>query len=174
MGGLLSAKASFRFDELYRLLLRKEPEAFLAPFKTGEGVVEYKLMSEEAVFRYIQLCRSLGILEDGENLSLTAVGKKMFRQDGARFNTELFELVKRAWAAYSVTIGDLEDIIGERLRTSSIPSAEGIWLDMFLRNKLRMNKYVFRILLDLTGEIGALHSSADRTFFMAGAHELSD
>jgi hypothetical protein len=167
LGTLMSTKEFGDIDQLYAFLKKVQPEQFLTPLKTDRRAVEYALVGKDALSRYLTTCERLGIIKDGEPLSLTPMGKRMFRNDGAQYNVCLYQLLVDLWSRYSVAVGDLEDIIGERLRRSSIPSGEALWFDMFLAKKLSMSKGLFTELLDLTGYVGALSLSRERTFFLA-------
>jgi hypothetical protein len=167
LGGYLSTKEFTGVDELYALLKRTKPTQFLTPVKTAKETLEYELVSKASFEKYIHICRRLGILSEVGTLTLTPIGKRMFRRDGAQFNVCLYELLTEAWKRFSVSIADLEDVIAERLRRSSIPSGEALWFDMFLSKKLMMPKWLFNELLDLTGYTGALNLSRERTFFLA-------
>lgn len=167
LGSLMSTREFAQPDELYGLLKKIQPEQFLTPLKTNRRAVEYTLVGKDAFLRYIATCRRLGILRDEDAFVLTPIGKRMFRRDGMQFNSCLYELLSAAWSRHSISITDLEDVIGERLKRSSIPSGDALWLDMFLAKKLMMPKKLFTELLDLTGDVGALNLSRERTFFLA-------
>jgi hypothetical protein len=168
LGTYLSARAFGDVDQMYSFLKKTNPKEFLTPVKIDRRFVEYTLIGKETFLRYINACRRLGILKD-DSLDLTPIGKRMFRKGGAQFNETLYNLLKEAWSRYSVTIADLEDVVAERLRRSSIPSGEALWFDMFFAKKLMMPKTLFTELLDLTGYVGALNIARAPTFFLAAS-----
>jgi hypothetical protein len=158
--------------QLHAFLAHRGPQEFLQPVKRPDGAVGYQFVTLESFEGYIYFSRELGMLADGDPVGLTAAGKKMIRNTGARYNIELLELLKAVWARAGLKIEDLEDAIGQRLRGNSIPSIDGIYADLILAKKLFIPKKKFRMLLDLTADVGALEYSSDKTFFLASSPEV--
>lgn len=167
VGQLLLAKEYPSLASLYAFVGQLKPPEFLQPVKVGKNKVEYQCSSKDSFSSYVGLCKWFGIVEDSLPLRLTAAGKTMVRQQGAKFNEGLHAAILEKWSQYGVGISDLEDAIGIRIRNSGIPSSERIFTDISLSKKMRMSKKIFNLLLDLTGYVGAVNYSAERTFFLA-------
>lgn len=80
-------------------------------------------------------------------------------------------LSKYDWM-YGVELSDIVDVIAERLRRSSIPTGNAIWFDMYRSKRLFMPKRLFQEMLDLTGYVGAINLTRERTFFLAALGEI--
>lgn len=171
LGTFLSIKEFAGVDDLYRLILKARPRQFLTPIKEPDGSLNYQVIGKATFGRYVLICRRLGIVEEDQRLLLSPIGKRMYRKDGAQFNATLYGLLVDAWSQFSITIDDIVDVIAERLRRSSIPTSDAIWFDMYLAKKLFMPKWLFQEMLDLTGFVGAVNLSRERTFFLAAQSE---
>ncbi len=174
LGTYLSIKPFDSVEALYKLIQQKQPREFLTPVKSAsdDRSLEYQVVGKDTFARYIQICRRLGIVIDDETVALSPVGKRMFRREGAQFNSSLYELLIKAWKVYGVELTDIVDVIAERLRRSSIPTGNAIWFDMYLSKRLFMPKWLFQEMLDLTGYVGAINLTRERTFFLAAQGEI--
>jgi hypothetical protein len=165
-------KTTFPTDRsFYRFVTKRKPQEFLTPIKVQAGVVKYSVVGLDTFKRYLDLSRLLGVVEKDMPLRLTPKGKWMMRRDGKFYNIGLLDAVKRMWMSYGLQIADIEDTIGTRIKNNGVPSIEGIYMDMFLGKKVSIRKELFKVLLDLTGYVGALKYSADRTFFLVSSEE---
>jgi hypothetical protein len=136
LGTYLSTKPFDSVAALYKLIEQKQPREFLTPVKSTSDnhSLEYQVVGKATFAKYIQVCRRLGIVIDGETVALSPIGKRMFRRDGAQFNRLLFDLLVNAWKVYGVELSDIVDVIAERLRRSSIPTGNAIWFDMYCQS----------------------------------------
>jgi hypothetical protein len=154
-------------DSLYNYAARRHFEEFLQPCKTGPNTVEYVFVGRGTFGSYVSLCRLLGIVEAELPLRLTPEGKRMLRNNGAHFNSGLHSRLDRVWKGYGFSFPDLEDVISIRTHNSNIPSGDGIYRDFVLRRRVPFPKAQFKVLLDLSGFVGAFKYSAEKTFFPA-------
>jgi hypothetical protein len=160
------AQAAFKSEDLfYKYMSHKGQREFLTPFQIKPGIVEYRFMGFSSFRRYIELGRDLGLIELG-GLELTASGKLMIRNEGRKYNRMLLEAVTQLWKRHGIELSDIEDAIGARMKGNGIPSVEGIFFDMYLNKKITMSKSFFKILLDLTGNIGIIKYTRDPTYFL--------
>jgi hypothetical protein len=154
-------------DALYTFLKVRNFEEFLQPYKTAPRQVEYRFVSEAAFHNYLYLAQLLGIIDRNEPVRLTARGKTMMRNEGRRFNEGLHGALRELWLEHGLTFLDLEDAISLRMHNRSIPTVDAIFYDMRLGTRIRMSRTLFKILLDLTGFVGALKYAQEKTFFPA-------
>jgi hypothetical protein len=154
-------------DALYAFLKARNCEEFLQPYKTAPQKVEYRFVSEEGFRNYLYLGQLLGMIEADERVRLTARGKTMMRNDGRRFNEGLHGALRELWLEHGLTFLDLEDAISLRMHNRSIPTVDAIFYDIRLGTRIQMARSFFKILLDLTGFVGALKYAQEKTFFPA-------
>jgi hypothetical protein len=150
---------------LYSRLKQREQVEFMQPKKVRSGVVEYEFVSENAFNRYLKLGVLLGILKREDLLSLTQAGRRMVDRGGKQYNSVLHNLLIEAWIKHGFELSELEDAVYRRIRRGSAPSLRGIHRDVSLRRPLGMSRDLFTILFDLTGYVGALNYSDEKTFF---------
>jgi hypothetical protein len=77
----------------------------------------------------------------------------------------LHKLLIAAWLSYGFEISEFEDAVYRRIKRGSAPSLRGIHRDLSLKRPLGMSRDLFTVLLDLTGYVGALNYSDEKTFF---------
>ena len=165
-------KVTFRSVEaLYQHFERRRTPEFLQPIVLPDGKHDYKYLSFVAFADYLILARSLGVLSSEDPISLTASGKQMSRNDGARYNVVLLQLLTKTWADHGIKLEDIEDSIGQRLRGNAVPDSDAIYADLILAKRLTLSKHRFKVLLDLTAYVGALEASADKAFFLASSQD---
>lgn len=152
---------------VYEKLKKQQLSEFLQPFKTSSNVVKYKFVSPDAFHRYIRVAKLLGILENSTDnlLRLTAPGREMMTHKGRLYNRGLFDLVDACWQRYKLKLSDFEDAIYLRIKRGDAPSLRVIHRDLALSGRVLIPKDLFQILFDLTGYVGALNYSAEKTFF---------
>lgn len=169
---LMALRTGFRSAEaLYEHFDRRRVPEFLQPTLLADGKHDYRCVRFSAFVDYIRLAREIGILEPEDPIALTALGKRMVRNDGAQYNVVLVELLQKVWATYGIKLEDLEDSIGQRLRGNAIPSADAIFADLILSKRFTLSKYRFKVFLDLTAYVGAVDVSADKAFFLASSKD---
>lgn len=151
----------------YAFVVRRRPKEFLTPFKVGPETTEYHIMGEAAFNRYLGLCRLLGIVEEMSPPRLSALGKKMIRPDGRKFNSLLYETLTQNWKTlFGIEIQDIEDIVGKRMSSYGIATVDGVYREMYLTKKIIMPRPLFKALLDLTAYVGVLRYSREPTYFL--------
>ena len=155
---------------LYASLKRRRPPELLQPKKIPNGT-KYEFVGESAFHNYIRLAVLLGIVQGGDLLSLTPVGRDMMQHAGASYNITLHNMIMKQWRRLGLKLQDFEDAIYQRMQTGSPPSLLGIHRDLVLSRKAYVSKQLFSILFDLTGYVGALNYSADKTFFPPNLEE---
>ena len=84
---------------------------------------------------------------------------------GRNYNRGLFYLVQECWSSHGLTMSMFEDAIYSRIKRGDAPSLRVIHRDLALSGRVGMSKDLFRVLFDLTGYVGALNYSAEKTFF---------
>jgi len=153
---------------IHRYLQKRAIREFLTPVKDERGI-SYHTVSEDAIIRYLYVCRILGLIGGDDTLTLTRIGKTLVRQDGARFNSVLHDRVFTVWESYGISQRLLEDTIISRLEGSAIPLLDGVYADLYMSHGLRMPRFLFRVLLDLTAHCGALSCVRDPTYFLSSS-----
>jgi hypothetical protein len=174
---LLHAITSTRFasdSALYKSIQAHPPREFLTPVKVGRDRIEYRPIGEDAFDTYLYLARLLGLLRPSAPPRATPLGTSMIRKAGAAFNSSLFSALMAMWRSRGIDLPDLHKAIGQRLAGNGIPDVDSIFLDLYVTRSLRMSKELFKILLDLTGYVGALRYSTHHTFFLPAAQEPPD
>lgn len=154
-------------NHFYNFLSRRLPKEFLTPIKNENGDVSYELINQSTFNKYLVICEYLKIIRMNDEIRLTVNGKKMFRNDGKIFNVVLFDIIMQLWNELNISLDDLENAITSILKNGDIPSANTIWLDMYFKKKISINKYYFNLLLDLTSYVGALSYSKEKLFFVS-------
>ncbi len=150
----------------YSFISKRRPKEFLTPIKNENGDVSYELVNENTFYKYLAICDYLKIIKMSGGVKLTSTGKKMFRNDGKNFNVTLFEIIKQLWSGINISVDDLENAIINIIKNGDVPSSSAIWLDMYFKKKININKYFFNLLLDLTSYVGALTYSKEKLFFV--------
>lgn len=152
---------------VYAQLKRRRTPEFLQPYKTAANILKYDFVSPEAFHRYIRVAETLGIIEhrDDSLLRLTAKGREMMVGNGRNYNRGLFDLVKQFWSNHGLSMSVFEDAIYTRIKRGDAPSLQVIHRDLALTGRIGMSKELFGVLFDLTGYVGALNYSAEKTFF---------
>lgn len=156
---------------LYKHVEAHTPREFLTPVRVGKNRIEYRPVGEDAFETYLYLARTLGLLRLEPPPSATLLGNSMVSNAGAAFNIKLSEAVQHIWQSRGIQLTDIHNAIGSRLRNNGIPDVDAIYLGLYVTRSLRMSKELFRILLDLTGYVGALRYSRGHTFFLPGARK---
>jgi len=165
----------FRTDHaLYKHIEARTPKEFLTPVQIAKNLVEYRAIGEDAFDTYLYLARTLGLLRPAPPPRPTDLGHSMVSSGGAAFNSKLFEAVLRIWQSRGIDLQDLHNTIGQRLRNNGIPDVDSIYLDLYVTRSLRMSKELFKVMLDLTGYVGALRYTRRHTFFLPGVPGLSE
>ncbi|MGH6690139.1 MAG: hypothetical protein ACREF4_05600 [Gammaproteobacteria bacterium] len=126
-------------EALYGAMRRKDFREFRTPIMIEPKVVKYEFVSRETFQRYMGIGRELGLLDEGRPIRLTEYGKRMVRRDGRLFNQGLFERVERMWKQMGLSITDLEDALRKRIKRGHIPSANGLFVDLYLRDRKIIN-----------------------------------
>jgi len=150
---------------LYSRLKRRNQAEFMQPRRVRSGVVEYEFVGENAFSRYVKLAILLGIAARQDLLSLTPSGRQMVEKRGKEYNSLLHKLLIAAWLSYGFELSEFEDAVYRRIKRGSAPSLRGIHRDLSLKRPLGMSRDLFTVLLDLTGYVGALNYSDEKTFF---------
>jgi hypothetical protein len=152
---------------LYGYLKKRGTTEFLQPRKTHSNVVEYEFVSEEAFHRYVRIGAMLGIIDNrGDSLlRLTARGRDMMIRNGRMYNRGLYDALLEFWIQNGLNISVFEDAIYVRIRGGDAPTLERIHRDLTYSGLVRIPKQLFRVLFELTGFVGALNYSGDKTFF---------
>jgi hypothetical protein len=161
----LLAKGEQSERYLYAQLKRRKQPEFMQPRKVRLGVVEYEFVSENAFNRYVKLAVLLEIVRREDLLTLTRAGRRMVEKGGREFNSVLHGLLIVAWSNYGFKLSEFEDAVYRRIKRGVAPSLRGIHRDVSLRRPLGMSRDLFTILFDLTGYVGALNYSDEKTFF---------
>src|SRR5262249_37654454 len=138
---------------------------FMQPRRIRPGVVEYEFVSEGAFDRYIKLGILLGIIDRRDLLTLTQAGRRLVEKRGKQYNSVLHSLLIEAWSKYGFKLSEFEDAVYRRMKRGSAPSLRGIHRDVSLTRPLGMSRELFAVLFDLTGYVGALNYSDEKTFF---------
>ena len=160
---LMHGEQSERF--LYSRLKRKSQEEFMQPKKVKSRVVQYEFVSENAFNRYVRLAVLIGVLRRDDLLSLTQAGRRMVEGRGKHYNSVLHSLLIDLWSKYGFKISEFEDAVYRRIQRGSAPSLRGIHRDVSLTRPLGLSRDLFTIQFDLTGYVGALNYSDEKTFF---------
>jgi hypothetical protein len=84
---------------------------------------------------------------------------------GKHYNSVLHSLLIDLWSKYGFKISEFEDAVYRRIQRGSAPSLRGIHRDVSLTRPLGLSRDLFTILFDLTGYVGALNYSDEKTFF---------
>jgi Caspase domain len=152
---------------LYSQLKKRRTPEFLQPYKSAADVLKYEFVSPDAFRRYIRIAETLGIIENRQDslLRLTDKGREMMVSGGRNYNRGLFHLVQECWSSHGLTMSMFEDAIYSRIKRGDAPSLRVIHRDLALSGQVGMSKDLFRVLFDLTGFVGALNYSAEKTFF---------
>jgi hypothetical protein len=161
----ISAKGEQSEKYLYAILKKRKQDEFLQPRKVGADTVSYEFVSATAFNRYIRLAVLLGIITQKDLLVLTPDGKAMVERAGRSFNSTLHRLVTAVWSRCGFKLTDFEDAIYRRMKHGLAPSLRGVHRDLTLSKPLGISKDLFNILFDLTGYVGALSYSDEKTFF---------
>jgi hypothetical protein len=152
---------------LYSQLKKHRTPEFLQPHKTAADVLKYEFVSPDAFRRYVRIAETLGIIQNRQDslLRLTDKGREMMLGAGRNYNRGLFDLVQQCWAVHGLKMSMFEDAIYSRIKRGDAPSLKVIHRDLALSGRLGMSKELFQVLFDLTGYVGALNYSAEKTFF---------
>jgi hypothetical protein len=89
----------------------------------------------------------------------------MMVNKGRNYNRGLFDLVQQRWTRHGLEMSVFEDAIYLRIQRGDAPSLRAIYRDLALGGRVGMSKELFGVLFDLTGYVGALNYSAEKTFF---------
>lgn len=149
---------------LYRKVTKERPVEFLTPFKTATGT-KYEPVSEATFEQYVGRMQSLGILEVGESLRLSSVGRTLIAGEGRAFNTVLVDLIDLELKRQGTSKERIAKLVRFKAKSRGIPTAAELYLDARRLDSLSMQPEWFATVLDLLGHAGFLRYAARKTFF---------